>query len=75
MLIIFSRHAKRRAKLYGFLEEEVKFILNNADLKNGRQELLKQADISELPIKLVVDVNDDRITVITCYPLKKGVSS
>ncbi len=75
MVILFSRHAKRRAKLYGLSEEVMKLILKDADLKQGRQELLKQVEPSRYPIKFIVDVNDDRITVITNYPLKKGASS
>jgi hypothetical protein len=75
MIILFSRHAKRRAKLYGFSEEDLKLILRDVDLKQGRQELLKKVEFSRYPIKLVVDVNDDIITVITSYPFKKGVNS
>ncbi len=75
MLIFFSRHAKRRAKLYGISEEDVKLILKDANLKQGRQELLKEVEFSRYPIKLIVDVDGDRITIITSYPLKKGVGS
>ena len=49
MIIVFSRHAKRRAKLYSFLEEDLKLILQDVDLKQGRQELLREAQIFPIP--------------------------
>ena len=71
MDIIFSRHAKRRAKLYGIPESTVTDILANMNLLQGEHEIIK--DIGQkYPLKIVVLVEKDTLLVITNYPLKKG---
>ena len=71
MDIIFSRHAKRRAKLYGIPESTVTDILANMNLHQGEHEIIK--DIGQkYPLKIVVLVEKDTLLVITNYPLKKG---
>ena len=71
MDIIFSRHAKRRAKLYGIPESTVTDILANMNLLQGEHEIIK--DIGQkYPLKIVVSVEKDALSVITNYPLKKG---
>jgi hypothetical protein len=71
MDIIFSRHAKRRAKLYGIPESTVTDILANMNLLQGEHEIIK--DIGQkYPLKIVVLVEKDTLSVITNYPLKKG---
>ena len=71
MDIIFSRHAKRRAKLYGIPESTVTDILANMNLHQGEHEIIK--DIGQkYPLKIVVSVEKDTLSVITNYPLKKG---
>jgi len=71
MDIIFSRHAKRRAKPYGIPESTVTDILANMNLHQGEHEIIK--DIGQkYPLKIVVSVEKDTLSVITNYPLKKG---
>jgi hypothetical protein len=72
MLVKFSRHAKRRAKLYNIPESTIENILVNMNLNEGEHEILKDVSGFKYPIKLVVTVESNIITVITNYPLKKG---
>jgi hypothetical protein len=70
--IKFSRHAKRRAKLYGISESMVVDILRNMNLHQGEHEIIKDIHGFKYPLKIVVSVEEDLITVITNYPMKKG---
>lgn len=72
----FSRHAKRRMKLYGITEEDVTRVL-----ENGKKEILSENKTSyiyeianrfEYPLKVVASETSEQILVITAYPLKKG---
>ena len=72
MKIKFSRHAKRRAKLYKISEETIKRILERKKLLQGNQEIIEDVECFNYPLKIVVDVENDIVTVITNYPLKKG---
>jgi len=71
MEIKFSRHAKRRAKLYRIAESTVTDILADMNLHQGGQEIIKDIGL-EYPLKIVVSVEKDTVRVITNYPLKKG---
>jgi len=70
--IKFSRHAKRRGKLYKISEETVRKILEGKEWIQGNQEIIENVEGFKYPLKVVVSVEDDIITVITNYPLKKG---
>ncbi|PIZ18634.1 MAG: hypothetical protein COY50_14290 [Deltaproteobacteria bacterium CG_4_10_14_0_8_um_filter_43_12] len=72
MEIKFSRHAKRRAKLYGIAETTITDILMNMNLHQGKNEIVKQVSGFKYPLKIVVSIKEDLITVVTNYPLKKG---
>jgi len=72
MNIKLSRHAKRRAKLYGIAESTVTAVLANMNLRRGEHEIIKNIEGIGYPLKIVVSVEKDTITVITNYPLKKG---
>jgi len=72
MKIKFSRHAKRRGKLYKIPEETVRRILEGRELIQGDQEIIENAQGFKYPLKIVVSVEGDIVTVITNYPLKKG---
>ncbi|KFN37795.1 hypothetical protein KN63_08165 [Smithella sp. F21] len=72
MEIKFSRHAKRRAKLYGISETTVTDILANMNLHQGEHEIIKDVRGFKYPLKIAVSVGEDLMTVITNYPLKKG---
>jgi len=70
--IRFSRHAKRRAKVYKISESKILDILKIMDLSRGKHEIIRNVEGFKYPLKIVIDVEGDIITVITNYPLKKG---
>ena len=72
MIVEFSRHAKRRAKLYNIPESTIEEILKDLDLQDGEHEVIKDVQGFKYPIKTVVSVEGNIRTVITNYPLKKG---
>ncbi len=72
MKIKFSRHAKRRAKLYKIPETTITKILETMELSQGEHKIIKDIPELERPIKVVIAVEGDIITVITNYPLKRG---
>ena len=72
MVINFSRHAKRRAKLYNISELTIEEILMGMEFKDGEHQLIKNVPGFKYPIKIVVSVEKNITTVITNYPLKKG---
>ena len=72
MKIKFSRHAKRRAKLYKIPELTISRVLAIMKLTQGEHEIIKDLPGFKLPIKILVDVEKEVITVITSYPLKEG---
>ena len=71
MKIKFSRHAKRRAKLYGISESTVIDILKNMNLHQGEHEIIRDVFGFSYPLKIVASVEENLMTVITNYPLKK----
>jgi len=72
MKIKFSRHAKRRAKLYNISESAISDILTGMNLRRGEHEIVRNVVGFQYPLKIVVSVEGDTATVITNYPLKKG---
>ena len=71
MEILFSHHAKRRAKLYGIPQELVVRILTESTLTEGKQEIVRAVSGFSYPLKVVVSVETGRTIVITNYPLKR----
>ena len=69
--IKFSRHAKRRAKLYRISEETVKQAIEQTDLAKGKQEIVKEVPGLTYPLKIVISLDGKVATVVTTYPLKK----
>lgn len=72
MRIKFSRHAKRRARLYNISDSIVAGILTGMKLGQGEHEIIKAVPGFKYPLKIVVSVEGETLTVITSYPLKKG---
>jgi len=70
--IKFSRHAKRRARLYKIPESVVEEILKDSDLDDGEHQIIRDVIGFKYPIKVIVSVERSAMTVITNYPLKKG---
>ena len=77
--LFFSRHARRRMRLYNISEEDVlsAILHHNPELAflEGKQEVISKKILSVHghPIKVVFLVENDIITVVTAYPLKKGL--
>ncbi|NNJ83656.1 MAG: hypothetical protein HKP13_01775 [Gammaproteobacteria bacterium] len=71
MKIKLSRHARRRAKLYKIPESIILGILDNMALAEGKHAIVREIEGFEYPLKIVAMVEDNVITVITNYPLKK----
>ena len=71
MKIKFSRHAKRRAKLYGISESTVIDILKNMNLHQGEHEIIRDVFGFRYTLKIVASAEENLMTVITNYPLKK----
>jgi len=69
--IRFSRHAKRRAKLYKIPESTIRAILSSLDPQRGRHVIMQSVKGYLYPLKIVITVESDVIKVITNYPLKK----
>lgn len=71
MKIQFSRHAKRRAKLYKISESTIIGILKDIELSPGKNEIIKDITGWKFPLKIVALYENDVIMVVTNYPLKK----
>jgi len=72
--LVFTRHARTRMQLYNIpqyfisnlLEEEI--ILGQL----GKQVIVKSVKGTQYPIKIVFEVREKDIIIITVYPLKRG---
>jgi hypothetical protein len=73
--IKYSRHAQRRISLYKIPESLIEDIINKMNLSYGKQTIISKVDGFDLPIKIVCDISEDGITVITAYLLKRGKKS
>jgi hypothetical protein len=71
--IKFSRHAQRRAKLYSIPQAVVEKIVADANVPDGDHEIISDAVGFKYPLKIVASRAGEVITVITNYPLKKGL--
>ncbi len=72
MNVKFSRHAKRRAKLYKIPESVIISILQGKTLSPGVHEIVENVEGFHFPVKIVVRAHADTATLITNYPLRKG---
>jgi len=73
MKISFSRHARRRIRLYKIPESVILQIIENTHLALGKHTLIQKVADKELPVKIVVVVEESGITIVSAYPLKKGL--
>jgi len=69
--IKLSRHAKRRAKLYKIPESIILSVLHDEFLLPGKNEIVKNVKDLQFPLKIVYLMEEDELTVITNYPVKK----
>jgi len=74
MNLILSRHAKRRMKLYSIEESDIQFLLNTYAInsKVGRQDIVAKLEKFSYPIKVIFEVKENTIQLITCYLLKRA---
>lgn len=75
-MIKYTRHAKRRMKLYKITENEIQTIINSGNKKTSFEnkiEFMNKLPQKELPVKVVCKMKENDYIVITCYPLKKGI--
>lgn len=74
MKIEFSRHARRRMKLYDIDEADVAQSIKNhfSSGTSGKREIIDESLVEKYyyPLKTVYFADDVQITVITTYPLK-----
>jgi len=71
--IRFSRHARRRMKLYGIPEDTVIVIVQGCDAGAGRHEVVSDVQGSVLPLKVVFEVRPEpESLVITASPLRRA---
>jgi hypothetical protein len=71
MEIKFSRHARRRMKLYNISEDTVQTLLESANNQN-KNEIIKEVPGFKYPLKLVFKKKMNLILIITVYPLKRA---
>ncbi|MDI6781982.1 MAG: hypothetical protein QME49_07775 [bacterium] len=71
MIVKFSRHAKRRIKLYNIPELTILDILESTKIPQGEYEIIKDIAGFKFPLKIVICIKENVVTVITAYPLKK----
>ena len=69
--IKFSRHAKRRMQLYNISELILYDILKDIDLHKGKHEIVRKIPGVHMALKVVIVVEEEIVTIITAYPLKK----
>jgi hypothetical protein len=72
--VIFSRHAKRRMKLYRISEADVMAVLATGYRDNypsDRFTYTKDMPGFQYPLKVIVQKEGDACTIITAYPLKR----
>ena len=74
LTVRFSRHAKRRAKLYNIQESIVERVIVEANLAAGEHEIVRDLPGFKYPLKIVASVEGEAVTVITNYPLRKGAT-
>lgn len=73
----FSRHAKRRAKLYNLDLDDIVEILGSSDLKNFENFIQNEiidsrfSDKYGYPLKIIFRKEELKIIIITNYPLKR----
>jgi uncharacterized protein YuzE len=73
--IIYSRHSRRRMRLYGITEDDVEAVWvhgSRSDLPDGKTEFIWNIpNRSQYPIKVVGMETEKGFLVVTAYPLKE----
>jgi hypothetical protein len=75
-MIEFSRHAKRRMKLYGISEKDVLAVIEKGkkeESANGKIVFVHLiARKFKYPIKVVASHRGKTVIIVTTYPVKRG---
>jgi hypothetical protein len=78
-MIEFSRHAKRRMKLYNITEKDVTSVIDQGkreSLSSGRVSITHElAGKFQYPIKVIGVQDAKSFLVVTAYPIKGGKGS
>jgi hypothetical protein len=69
----FTRHSKRRIRLYGISEDVISEVLLERDFTSGRHEIIRKTAIHPYPLKIIFPKEGDILTVMSAYPLKRGL--
>lgn len=79
MKIVFSRHARRRLKLYRIEQQDIVNTIESSSkeqrssVEQGFWIIDKSLTVKyAYPVKVVFVQEEERIVVVTAYPLKKG---
>ena len=77
MEIIFSRHSKRRMKLYAIDEQDVAEIIGSQSIVETQSSkgiifYPRFNNKYKYSLKIVYSIEIEKIIVVTVYPLKKG---
>lgn len=73
MKIIFSRHAKKRMKLYSISEKTIDEIISKKPpQKQGKNIIIQPVEGIRYPVKVIANRNNDTVFIIIAYPLKRG---
>lgn len=78
MDILFSRHARRRMALYEISPDDVVKAIEGLGAPTDmseRNEIIDHcvAEKYGYPLKVIYNRDGDRVTVITAYPVKRGL--
>lgn len=74
-MIKYTRHSKRRLKLYNISESEVELVIKfgtKVEVEGNKYESMYHFDDKILPLKVVYKVIGNDYIIITSYPLKRG---
>lgn len=75
MNVIFTRHAKRRMKLYNISKSDVINVLKSLksyELNFAKNEVIATVNKFVYPIKVIFEKKKEGYVIITAYPLKRG---
>ena len=75
--ITYSRHARRRMKLYGIFQEDVEQAIANpdrhAEMEGSRYVVHKTSSkFKGLPLKVIYVLEGECMVILSAYPLKKA---
>ena len=76
--IKFSRHSKRRMKLYDIDENDIINAINNYFLNNklfyGKYDIMDKSLSAKYtyPVKIIFSVENEKIVVVSGFPIKRG---